>query len=127
MHHDRMVIRNSLLLAVASLVLASCGSGTADPSSGSATPAVTGSSGASASPSPAPISSQATSPAAAIGLAFVRALAGGDTTAAEAMEDTTMRSAAPAAALAQLWDQLEGQFGAFGASATSRSRMPPRS
>ena len=114
MHHDRMVIRNSLLLAVASLALASCGSGTADPSSGSATPAVTGSPGASASPSPAPVSSQATSPAAAIGLAFVRALAGGDTTAAEAMEDATMRSAAPAAALAQLWDQLEGQFGAFG-------------
>ena len=33
--------------------------------------------------------------------------------AAEAMEDATMRGAAPAAALTQLWSQLEGQFGAF--------------
>ena len=33
--------------------------------------------------------------------------------AAEAMEDATMRGAAPAAALSQLWSQFEGQFGAF--------------
>lgn len=46
-------------------------------------------------------------------LAFVGALARGDATAAEEMEDATMRGAAPAAALTQLWSQLEGQFGAF--------------
>ena len=46
-------------------------------------------------------------------LAFVNALAGGDMTAAEAMEDATMRAAAPAAALTQLWSQIEGQFGTF--------------
>jgi dienelactone hydrolase len=111
-----MVIRSSLILAVASLVLASCGPGTAGPSSGPTPPAVPGSSGspdASASPSPGPGSSQAASPAAAVGLAFVNALAGGDMAGAEAMEDATMRGAAPAAALTQLWSQLEGQFGAF--------------
>jgi dienelactone hydrolase len=48
-----------------------------------------------------------------VGLAFVNALSTGDMAAAEAMEDTTMRGAAPAAALTQLWSQLEGQFGAF--------------
>jgi uncharacterized protein len=108
-----MVIRNSLLFALASLVIASCGSGNASPSPGSATPAVPGSPGTSASPSPSPSSSQAASPAAAVGLAFVGALAGGDASTAEAMEDATMRGAAPAAALTQLWSQLEGQFGAF--------------
>ena len=108
-----MVIRNTLFLAVASLVLAACGPGAGGPSSGSATPAVPGSPDASASPSPGPGSPQATSPAAAAGLAFVNALASGDTAAAEAMEDATMRGAAPAAALTELWNQLEGQFGAF--------------
>ena len=108
-----MVIRSLLVLAVASLVLAACGSGNASPSSGSATPAVPATPDASASPSAGPGSSQAASPAATVGLAFVSALAGGDMAAAEAMEDATMRGAAPAAALTQLWSQLEGQFGAF--------------
>ncbi len=52
--------------------------------------------------------------AAAIGLAFLDAIARGDTAAAEAMEDETMRGAAPSAALAQLWQGLIDQFGAFG-------------
>lgn len=52
--------------------------------------------------------------AAAIGLAFLDALARGDVAAAAVMEDATMRAAAPAASLAQLWQQLVNQFGAFG-------------
>ena len=51
---------------------------------------------------------------AGIARAFLDALAKGDGAAAEALEDGTMRSAAPAAALTQLWGQLVGQFGAFG-------------
>jgi hypothetical protein len=108
-----MVVRSALILAVASLVLAACGSGAAGPSAGSATSAVPASPDASASPSAGPGSTQPTSPASAVGLAFVHALAEGDMAAAEAMEDATMRGAAPAAALTQLWSQLEGQFGAF--------------
>ena len=106
-----MVNRSSLLLAVATLVLAACGSSPASPSSGSVEPAVPASPDTSASAEPSP--SQAPSPAAAVGLAFVNALASGDMGGAEAMEDATMRGAAPAAALTQLWSQLEGQFGAF--------------
>jgi uncharacterized protein len=110
-----MVIRSSLLLAVASLVLASCGSSATDPSSASAAPVVPESPDTSASASPEPSPSQAASPAADVGIAFVTALAEGDMAGAEAMEDATMRGAAPAAALTQLWGQLEGQFGAFAA------------
>ena len=115
-HDVRMMTRSALILAVASLVLAACGPDNAGPSSGPATPAVTASPDTSGSPSPGPGSSQAASPApqaSAVGLAFVNALAGGDMAAAEAMEDPTMRGAAPAAALTQLWSQFEGQFGAF--------------
>ena len=108
-----MVIRSSLPLVVASLVLAACGSSPASPSSGSVEPAVPASPDTSASAEPSP--SQAASPA-AVGLAFVTALAEGDMAAAEGMEDATMRGAAPAAALTQLWSQLEGQFGAFTAA-----------
>lgn len=49
----------------------------------------------------------------AIGQAFVEALATGDLATAEAMEDPTMRSAAPAASLGVLWSQLQDQFGAY--------------
>ena len=51
--------------------------------------------------------------AASVGTAFIEAIARGDGAAAEALEDATMRGAAPAAALAQLWDQLVAQHGAF--------------
>jgi uncharacterized protein len=56
------------------------------------------------------------SEAAAIALAFVDALASGATDKAEAMEAATVRNAAPAAALGQLWSQLQGKFGAFAAT-----------
>lgn len=85
---------------------------------------------ASGEESPSPDTSSAPSPSSgtdggdppAVAAAFLEALARGDTTAAEAMEDDTMRAAAPAATLAQLWDQLVGQFGTFselGGSASS--------
>jgi uncharacterized protein len=51
--------------------------------------------------------------AASVGKAFIEAIAHGDGAAAEALEDATMRGAAPAAALAQLWAQLVAQHGAF--------------
>lgn len=92
---------SSLLLAGS---LAACGS----PASSGSAPSPIASGPASpdaASPDPA---------IAAVGRAYVEALAGGDMAAAEAMEDKTMRGAAPAAALAQLWTQLVDQFGAFG-------------
>jgi dienelactone hydrolase len=63
---------------------------------------------------------------AAIGRAFVDALARGDAAAAEAMEDATMRAAAPAGMLSQLWQQLEGQMGAFRGlgAATTKEQAP---
>ena len=69
-------------------------------------------------PSPAgtvapPSESDAVVDAATIGRQFVESLASGDTAAAEALEDQTMRAAAPAEALGQLWGQIEGQFGPF--------------
>jgi hypothetical protein len=48
-----------------------------------------------------------------IGRAFIRALSRGDDATAEAMEDATMRAAAPAATLGQLWAQFITQYGAF--------------
>ena len=95
--------RRLLLAALLSVGLAACAGGVTSPST---------------SPTEvAPLPSDPNEPAgeaATIGLAFVDALARGDTAAAEAMEDGTMRAAAPAAALGQLWQQLVDQFGAFG-------------
>lgn len=100
-----------MILFLAAGSLAACGvpgstpSGAATPGSnppGATTP------GASASPS-APVDATA----AAIGRAFVEALAAGDMAKAEQMEDATLRGAAPAAALATLWAQLVGQFGDY--------------
>ncbi len=92
------------LVTTAALVVSACAPG--EPSSSATLP----------SPSGAPTESAgagAPDPAAAIGRAFVEALASGDLAAAEAMEDPTMRAAAPAASLGTLWSQIEGQFGAF--------------
>ncbi|HZL14639.1 MAG TPA: DUF3887 domain-containing protein, partial [Verrucomicrobiae bacterium] len=55
---------------------------------------------------------------ASIGSAFVAALARGDDASAEAMEDATMRAAAPGAALGKLWGQFVAQYGAFGGIGT---------
>ena len=89
------------VVALAALAVAACASGTAGSSS----------SPGGASAASGPIGSGVN--AAAIGRAFVEALATGDTAAAQAMEDGTMRSAAPAPALGQLWDQVVAQFGAY--------------
>jgi dienelactone hydrolase len=91
---------------------------------------------APATTAPAPVSSGAASPGAAspsvgipaadLGRAFVDALAGGEFAAAEAMEDDTMRSAAPAAALAQLWAGIVAQFGGFrGILDVTTAAVPP--
>lgn len=66
--------------------------------------------GASGSP---PATPGGADDAAAVGQAFVEAIAAGDLAAAEAMEDEAMRAAAPAAALGVIWSQLVDQFGAF--------------
>ncbi len=98
-------MRSLPLLVALALGLAACT--TAAPSSSpSPSAAVT------AAPASAPASPAETGPA-AVGRAYVDALARGDTAAAEAMQDDTMRAAAPAAALGQLWEQLIAQFGAF--------------
>ncbi len=97
-----------MLVALVSLVMAACasGSGTQPPEEASPSPATPSGDGGSGGP-------DGGDPA-AIGRAFIESLARGDVAAAEAMEDDTMRSAAPAAALAQLWAQLVSQFGDFG-------------
>ncbi len=87
-----------LLIALVALGLAACSAGEASPST---------------SPSGSPAVPVGPGDPAAIGRAFIEAIAAGDTAAAEAMEDPTMRGAAPAAVLAQLWGQFETQFGAF--------------
>ncbi|MCJ7711735.1 MAG: DUF3887 domain-containing protein, partial [Chloroflexi bacterium] len=99
------VIGRALVVALVTLGLAACASGDPGPS------ATTASGDASAAPA---TPSGGTTDPAAIGRAFIEALAAGDMTAAEAMEDATMRKAAPAAALGQLWGQILGQFGAYG-------------
>jgi uncharacterized protein len=48
-----------------------------------------------------------------VAVAFLDAIANGNGGDAEAMEDATMQSAAPGAALLQLWSQLTGKYGAF--------------
>lgn len=90
-----------LLLTMGAIVLAGCAS-VASPSPG--TP------GASSSP---PAGSPSVD-VATIGRDFIEAIATGDLAAAEAMEDDTLRRAAPGTALAQIWSQLEGGYGAFG-------------
>jgi dienelactone hydrolase len=63
--------------------------------------------------SPTSESPAATPDAASIGHQFVAALAAGNAQDAQALEDTAMRNAAPAANLAAIWQQLVGQYGAF--------------
>ena len=94
----------TLILVIVAAAMVACGS-----SAQTASPIMSaGSEPASVAPS-----GSAGPDAAAIGRSFVEALAAGDTAAAEAMEDGTMRSAAPAAALDQLWGQIVGQFGEY--------------
>ena len=118
------MIRRVLVVSLVALGLLGCASvaSTPPPSSmpteGAATPSP-------AMPSPAPTGPAGGDPA-AIGHAFIDALARGDTAAAEAMEDDAMRAAAPAAALAQLWEQLVTQFGAFeGLGDVETTEQPP--
>ncbi|MGC8633414.1 MAG: alpha/beta fold hydrolase [Candidatus Limnocylindrales bacterium] len=103
------MVRVLLVLSTLSLVLAGCGAATT-PSPTSATPgaasAVPASSGSPASPG-------ASADPAAIGQAFVEALARGDDASAQAMEDGAMVAAAPASKLGQLWDQFVAQFGPY--------------
>ena len=117
MAHDRPY-RRALVVLVAFLV-AACGSGTAttSPAPGSVAPAGASSQPASPSGGAASLSAPNADPA-SIGAAFVAALARGDDASAEAMEDATMRAAAPGAALATLWAQFVAQYGAFGAVGT---------
>jgi hypothetical protein len=97
------VIRTVALILVA-VAVAACGVGetAATPTEPTRTAAA----------SVAPSGSGGRDPA-AIGRSFIEALAAGDTAAAEAMEDDTMRDAAPSAALGQLWSQIVGEFGEY--------------
>lgn len=88
--------------AAAALLVVGCGPGAATPA------------GSGASSPGAPETPSAADDPAAVGRAFVEALAAGDLAAAEAMEDATMRAAAPAAALGAIWEQIVAQFGAYG-------------
>ena len=113
-----MPSRRPLVVLVA-LLLAACGSGVATnaPASGSPSPAGAPSSAGSPSSGAASLSAPSGDPA-SIGAAFVAALARGDDASAEAMEDATMRAAAPGAALGKLWAQFVAQYGAFGGVGT---------
>ena len=113
------MIRRVLVVSLVALGLLGCASvaSTSPPSSMPTEGAAT--------PSPAPTGPAGDDPA-AIGHAFIDALARGDTAVAEAMEDDAMRAAAPAAALAQLWGQLVTQFGAFeGLGDVETTEQPP--
>ncbi len=113
--------RLALVQVLTLVVVAGCAS--ASPS-GSATSAPGGS--GSASPGASGSGSPGAPDASAIGLAFVQALSRGDAAGAEAMTDEKMRAAAPAAALAQLWQGFVGQYGAFrDARAGIVSSQPP--
>ena len=107
------------LIVLVPLLLAACGSGTATipPTLGSASPAGASSQPVSPSGGAATLSAPSGDPA-SIGSAFVAALARGDDASAEAMEDATMRAAAPGAALGKLWGQFVAQYGAFGGVGT---------
>ena len=100
-----------------SLVLTACGSTAPTPgSTPSQTPQPPSTTLGAPSPSPAgPTGTPAGSgvDAAAIGRAFVQALATGDFAVAEGMCDDAMRAAAPAAKLGQLWQTFTSQYGAF--------------
>ncbi len=102
LHPARLLLVSSMACTLLTGSLAACGA----PASSSASPSQDApAAGATVSPVDAD--------AAGIGGRFVEALASGDMAAAEAMEDATMRGAAPASALAQLWAQLVGQFGVY--------------
>ncbi len=98
-----MIRRWTLMVLIAFLFVA-CGS---------TTPSRTSSPSAAPSSAPIPSSAPNGSDAASTGAAYITALAHGDEAAAEGMEDATMRAAAPAAALGQLWAQFVAQYGAF--------------
>jgi uncharacterized protein len=110
------MIRRAAVAALISLLLAGCGVSSATPAPAAVTPPPV-----SAVPSATAVASQPvlSSPTAtsggpaAVGRAFIDALARGDTAAAEALEDATMRAAAPGAQLGQLWQQFEAQYGAY--------------
>ncbi len=92
------MFRCLIVALVAASVLAGCGPVTPSPAAPSGAPVTPNTSGGDP---------------AAIGRAFVGALSRGDDATAEAMEDATMRAAAPAATLGQLWAQFITQFGAL--------------
>jgi dienelactone hydrolase len=99
------VVVRIVVTALVAVAVAACSPGGPSPTTGTPAATATASGGAGSTGSDAEV--------AAIARAFVEALASGDTATAEAMEDETMRSAAPAAALGQLWDQVVAQFGAY--------------
>ena len=108
------------LIVLVPLLLAACGSGTANtsPAPASASPAVATAQPAGPSGGAASLSAPSSGDPASIGRSFIAALARGDDASAEAMEDATMRAAAPGATLGKLWAQFTAQYGAFGAIGT---------
>jgi len=98
-----------ILIVLVALGLGACASGGATPAADEGPAEASPSSGADGKDP------------AAVAVAFLEALSSGDAVAAEGMEDATMRSAAPAAALTQLWDQIVGQYGAFSGLGASES------
>jgi dienelactone hydrolase len=98
-----------ILTLVVSAVFAGCGAS----SQSSSAPPTVGASPSGGDP-------------ASIGLAFLAAVSRGDPATAEAMEDATMRAAAPAAKLQEIWQALVAQFGAFGSlGAATATAQPP--
>ncbi len=117
------MVHRLLLVSLMTLVVTGCGSTGPTPSGGSThgipTSASPGADGASGS-------APATRDAAVLARSFVDALSRGDTAAAEAMEDATMRSAAPAGKLGSLWQSFVQQFGAFqGLGGVQTVEQPP--
>lgn len=130
--------RRLLLIVVASVLVAACGSATSTPPSAAtpsssvpgATAQAPGASVGSPAASVAP-ASPATSPTtgsdpASTGQAFIVALAQGNYAAAQAMEDSTMLAAAPADKLATIWQQFVAQFGTYArvGAATTTTQAP---
>lgn len=108
-HGAMRLLGRVTVVLVASVVLAACG--TSSSSSLTSTTIPGASSGADT---------------AAIGRAFVDAISRGDAAAAEAMEDATMRSAAPATKLAEGWQALVVPCGAFQSlGAVTTGTQPP--
>ena len=108
-HEVAGMIRRSIPLALLSLALVSCSSGSATPS---APAAPSGPGAAPGSSSGAPSASAAN--AASVATAYLGALSRSDWSGAAAMEDPTMAAAAPASALYQIAAGLVAQYGAFG-------------